>query len=140
MNDTFTSLPQSCRGINLTGERLLSIFGEIRTLEIDGEVWFVGKDIALALGYSDTVNALKTHIDGEDKKGWRIATASRGEQEAIVISESGLYSLIFGSKLETAKKFKHWITSEVLPTIRKTGQYSVKQAEPRLTSEKIQYK
>ena len=97
-------------------------FGEIRTVVIDGEPWFVGKDVALALGYKDTVNSLKAHIDEEDKRGWRITTP-RGEQTMTIINESGLYSLIFGSKLESAKRFKHWVTSEVLPAIRKTGRY-----------------
>ena len=97
-------------------------FGEIRTVVIDGEPWLVGKDVAVALGYKDTVNSLKAHIDEEDKRGWRITTP-RGEQTMTIINESGLYSLIFGSKLESAKRFKHWVTSEVLPAIRKTGRY-----------------
>ena len=97
-------------------------FGEIRTVVIDGEPWFVGKDVALALGYKDTVNSLKAHIDEEDKRGWRITTP-RGEQTMTIINESGMYALIFGSKLESAKRFKHWVTSEVLPAIRKTGRY-----------------
>ncbi len=97
-------------------------FGEIRTVVIDGEPWLVGKDVAVALGYKDTVNSLKAHIDEEDKRGWRITTP-RGEQTMTIINESGLYSLIFGSKLESAKRFKRWVTSEVLPAIRKTGRY-----------------
>ena len=76
------------------------------------------------MGYKDTVNALKSHVDDEDKRGWQITTPS-GKQTAIIINESGLYSLILGSKLESAKKFKHWVTSEVLPSIRKTGSYQV---------------
>ena len=101
-------------------------FGDnlVRTVKgSDGEPWFVGKDVATALGYKDTVNALKSHVDEDDKRGWRITTPSRGEQEAVIINESGLYSLIFGSKLDEAKKFKKWVTSEVLPQIRKTGSY-----------------
>lgn len=98
-------------------------FGKIRAVEIDGEPWFVGKDVALALGYKDTINALKAHVDDEDKRGgWRITTPS-GVQEMTVINESGLYSLVLSSKLPTAKKFKRWVTSEVLPSIRRTGGY-----------------
>lgn len=95
----------------------------IRTVDRDGEPWFVGKDVAIALGYSDTVNALKTHVAPEDKMGWQITTPSRGQQNATIINESGLYALIFGSKLPSAQDFKHWVTSEVLPSIRKTGRY-----------------
>lgn len=97
-------------------------FGEIRTVAIDDEPWLVGKDVATALGYKDTVNALKSHVDDEDKLGWQITTSGQG-RDMTVINESGLYSLILSSKLPTAKEFKHWITSEVLPSIRKTGGY-----------------
>ena len=97
-------------------------FGSIRTLEQNGEPWFVGKDVALALGYKDTVNALKSHVDEQDKAGWRITTQF-GEKETTIINESGLYSLIFSSKLEGAQRFKRWVTSEVLPSIRKSGGY-----------------
>lgn len=97
-------------------------FGEIRVMLIDDDPWFVGKDIAAALGYKDTVNALKAHVDEQDKRGWRITTPS-GEQQATIINESGLYSLIFSSKLEGAQRFKHWVTHEVLPSIRKHGMY-----------------
>lgn len=97
-------------------------FGEIRVMLIDNDPWFVGKDIAVALGYKDTVNALKAHVDEQDKRGWRITTPS-GEQQATIINESGLYSLIFSSKLESAQRFKHWVTHEVLPSIRKHGMY-----------------
>lgn len=102
-------------------------FGEVRTVTIGDEVWFVGKDVAVALGYKDTVNAIKQHVDEDDKKPWQIATPSRGTQVALIINESGLYSLIFGSQLESAKRFKHWVTAEVLPAIRKTGSYSIEQ-------------
>lgn len=108
-------------------------FGSIRTLTIEGAPWFVGKDIAVALGYKDSVNALKSHIDDEDKRGWRITTPS-GEQQANVINESGLYSLILSSKLPAAKQFKRWVTSEVLPALRKTGQYQIV-PEPEPTQE-----
>lgn len=97
---------------------------KIRTILKDGEPWFVGKDVAKVLGYRDTVNALKAHVDSEDKRGWQITTPS-GIQEMIIIDESGLYSLILSSKLPNAKKFKRWVTAEVLPAIRKTGEYHV---------------
>lgn len=97
-------------------------FGEIRVMLIDDDPWFVGKDIAAALGYKDTVNALKAHVDEQDKTGWRITTQF-GEKETTIINESGLYSLIFSSKLESAQRFKHWVTHEVLPSIRKHGMY-----------------
>lgn len=97
-------------------------FGEIRVMLIDDDPWFVGKDIAAALGYKDTVNALKAHVDEQDKAGWRITTQF-GEKETTIINESGLYSLIFSSKLESAQRFKHWVTHEVLPSIRKNGMY-----------------
>lgn len=97
-------------------------FGEIRVMLIDDAPWFVGKDIAAALGYKDTVNALKSHVDEQDKAGWRITTQF-GEKETTIINESGLYSLIFSSKLEGAQRFKHWVTHEVLPSIRKHGMY-----------------
>lgn len=99
-----------------------SEFGEIRVMLIDDDPWFVGKDIAAALGYKDTVNALKAHVDEQDKAGWRITTQF-GEKETTIINESGLYSMIFSSKLESAQRFKHWVTHEVLPSIRKHGMY-----------------
>ena len=100
-------------------------FGEIRTVEQDGAIWFVGKDVARALGYKDTINAIKNHVDEDDKMGWQIATTSRGTQKATIINESGLYSLVLSSKLPKAKSFKRWVTSEVLPSIRKTGKYEI---------------
>lgn len=109
-------------------------FGAIRTIEKDGEPWFVGKDVATALGYKDTVNALKSHVDAEDKTGWQITTQF-GEKETTIINESGLYSLVLSSKLPTAKKFKRWVTSEVIPSIRKTGSYSVPCDLSRLSPE-----
>ena len=109
-------------------------FGQVRTVNIDGEPWLVGKDVAATLGYKDTVNALKSHVDDDDKLGWQIATSGQ-RREMTVINESGLYGLVLSSKLPTAKKFKHWVTSEVLPAIRKTGSYSVKQAEHDKTKE-----
>lgn len=95
-----------------------------RTMTIDEEPYFVGKDVATILGYSNSRKALIDHVDDEDKRdGVTIRDAIGRNQAAVVINESGLYSLIIGSKLPTAKKFKHWVTSEVLPTIRKHGAY-----------------
>ncbi|MCC0782913.1 Bro-N domain-containing protein [Clostridioides sp. ES-S-0108-01] len=100
-------------------------FGEIRVIELNGEPWFVGKDVAETLGYKDTSDALKRHVDDEDKGVGEIPTPG-GNQNMKIINESGLYSLILSSKLSTAKKFKHWVTRDVLPSIRKTGTYSTK--------------
>ncbi len=97
-------------------------FGEIRTTTIDDEPWFVGKDVAEILGYSDTFGAIKKHVDGEDKQNCQ-NDSFESPRGMTVINESGLYSLILSSKLPTAKKFKRWVTSEVLPTIRKNGMY-----------------
>ncbi len=103
-------------------------FGEVRTLEINGEPWFVGKDIATALGYAKPENALSTHVDSDDKTTTLIqGSGSNYKSNAVIINESGLYSLIMSSKMEKAKEFKRWVTSEVLPSIRKTGAYSVTQ-------------
>lgn len=113
-------------------------FGEIRTVAIDGEPWFVGKDVAEALGYgkgNSVANAVARHVDGDDKGVTELMTPG-GKQNSIIINESGLYSLIFGSKLESAKKFKKWVTSEVLPNIRKTGAYGRAQL-PQTTDDKI---
>ena len=98
---------------------------DVRTFLIDDEVYFVGKDVAETLGYKDTKNALKQHVYDEDKMGWQITTPSRGIQTVTVINESGVYALVFGSKLPRAKEFKHWVTSEVLPSIRKAGGYKM---------------
>lgn len=103
-------------------------FGEIRTVTIDSESWFVGKDIAQALGYSDTKSALRDHVDDEDKRIFQRgqnATLDIPNRGLTIINESGLYSLILSSKLPTAKKFKRWVTAEVLPTLRKTGRYNI---------------
>ena len=101
-------------------------FGRIRAIEKDGEPWFVGKDVAEALGYSDSKSAISDHVDTEDKqilqKGQN-TTLDIPNRGLTVINESGLYSLILSSKLPTAKKFKRWVTSEVLPAIRRTGTY-----------------
>ena len=95
---------------------------QVRTVEIDGELWFVGKDVAKALGYSNQRDALDKHVDADDKGVAKCDTPG-GAQDMAIINESGLYSLILSSKLPTAKEFKRWVTSEVLPTIRKHGGY-----------------
>ena len=97
-------------------------FGKIRTIEIEGEPWFVGKDVAVALGYKEPTKAAREKVDEDDKGVSKIDTPS-GEQEMLIINESGLYSLVLSSKLPTAKAFKRWITSEVIPSIRKHGAY-----------------
>ena len=97
----------------------------VRTIEIDGEMWFVAKDVAEILGYAKPRNAIATHVDDEDKKEAPIQGDLGGTQTMTIINESGVYALIFGSKLPTAKKFKRWVTSEVLPSIHRTGSYGI---------------
>ena len=102
------------------------MFGEVRVVVINDEPWFIGKDVALALGYAKPENALSTHVDEEDKTITLIqGTGSNYKSNTTIINESGMYSLVFGSRLKTAKEFKHWVTSEVLPTLRKTGSYLI---------------
>lgn len=109
-------------------------FGEIRVLEVNNEPWFVGKDVAEVLGYANTRSALRTHTDEEDKSEVAIHDGSQNRNMTI-INESGLYSLILSSKMENAKKFKRWVTSEVLPSIRKHGAYMTENTiEKALTS------
>lgn len=108
-------------------------FGDIRTVTINNEPWFVGKDVAVSLGYKDTSDALKKHVEDEDKLTRCFADSGQNRQ-MYIINESGLYALIFGSRLESAKRFKHWVTSEVLPAITKTGSYQ----KPMTTDQKIQ--
>lgn len=100
-------------------------FGQIRTMTMpDGQIGFAGKDVARVLGYRDTVNALKAHVDEDDKLGWQITTS--GQRRTIIfINESGLYALVFASRLPQAREFKHWVTSEVLPQLRATGTYAM---------------
>lgn len=98
-------------------------FGELRTVEIDGEPWFVGKDVAAALGYTKERNALDKHVDKDDALKRGVTDSMGRTQQMTIINESGLYSLILSSKLPSAKEFKHWVTSEVLPSIRKNGAY-----------------
>lgn len=108
-------------------------FGDIRTVTINNEPWFVGKDVADILGYQNGSRDINRHVAEEDRQNYKNGTfeSPRG---MTVINESGLYALIFGSKLESAKRFKHWVTSEVLPAIRKTGAYQ----KPMTTDQKIQ--
>ena len=107
------------------------VFGEVRTCQVNNEIMFVGKDVATALGYSDSNKAIRIHVDDEDKGGAVLSTPG-GNQKVIFINESGLYSLILSSKLPQAKAFKRWVTSEVLPSIRKTGRYELPQQLPAL--------
>lgn len=102
---------------------------EVRTVEIDGEPWFVGKDVATVLGYQNGSRDINRHVDEEDKLTERIVLSGQN-REVIIINESGLYSLILSSKLPNAKAFKRWVTSEVLPSIRKTGSYTYQRANP----------
>ncbi len=113
-----------------------SEFGEIRTVVIDGEPWFVANDVGKALGYSDPRSGAKKLVDDEDKQVVPLDSAGQTRTQTIV-NESGLYALIFGSTLESAKKFKKWVTSEVLPTIRKTGGYGTAQL-PMTTEDQIE--
>ena len=109
------------------------IFGEIRTCQVNNQIMFVGKDVAQALGYAKPQNALATHVDEEDKTTAPIqGTGSNYITRVTFINESGLYSLILSSKLPQAKAFKRWVTSEVLPSIRKTGRYELPQRIPAL--------
>ena len=106
-----------------------SEFGSVRTVEINGEPWFVGKDVAEMLGYSNTAKAVREHVDAEDK-GVNEMDTPGGRQDVVIINESGLYSLVLSSKLPNAKAFKRWITTEVIPAIRKHGAY--------MTAEKVE--
>lgn len=107
-------------------------FGKIRTVEIDGEPWLVGKDVAEALGYATPSKAIYDHIDAEDKRFEMLSAADFQNGNLVktaIINESGLYSLVLSSKLPTAKKFKRWVTSEVLPSIRRSGSYVLSKKE-----------
>lgn len=114
-------------------------FGQVRTVEIDGTPWLVGKDVAVALGYKNPTKAIIAHVDDEDKRFEMLpqeaeaqnGTLPSGSTKTALINESGLYSLVLSSKLPTAKKFRRWVTSEVLPSIRKTGSYMM----PKLSKE-----
>lgn len=109
------------------------MFGNVRGINVEGEPWLVGKDVAMALGYGEgksLANAVANHVDAEDKGVTEMMTPG-GKQKMVIINESGMYSLIFGSKLPNAKKFKHWVTSVVLPAIRKNGYYSMSDADDK---------
>ena len=114
-------------------------FGEIRTMEINGEPWFVGKDVATALGYTNASKALNDHVDSEDKLN-NETLSSLGQRGGWLINESGMYSLILGSKLEGAKRFKRWVTSEVLPSIRKSGAYATDSAAAEYKARELRIK
>jgi len=108
-------------------------FGEVRTADIDGEPWFCGKDVARALGYAKPLNAVATHVDEDDVLYKGLIDSIGREQQTKLINESGIYALVFGSELPTAKKFKRWITKEVIPSIVKTGSYNL----PSLTTNEL---
>lgn len=112
-------------------------FGSVRTIMMNGEVMFVAKDVAEVLGYAKPRNAIATHVDEDDKKDAPIQGDLGGTQKMTIINESGVYALIFGSKLSNAKAFKRWITSDVLPSIRKTGSYSIIQKDSYLIDDPI---
>lgn len=114
---------QNISEIQIFNSNLHPEFGNLRTLTIDGEPWFVGKDVAEALGYNEPHKAIQRHVDVDDGMKRPITDSVGRTQQMTIINESGLYSLILSSKLESAKTFKHWVTAEVLPTIRKTGDY-----------------
>ena len=114
-------------------------FGEIRTMEINGEPWFVGKDIATALGYVKPSDAVRKRVDEEDRGISKMETPS-GTQATTIINESGMYSLILSSKLEGAKRFKRWVTSEILPSIRKTGAYATDSAAAEYKARELRIK
>lgn len=106
-------------------------FGQVRTVEIDGQPWLVGKDVAVALGYKNPQRAIRDHVEDEDKGMTKTVTPS-GEQEMLIINESGLYSLILSSKMPKAKAFKRWVTGEVLPALRKNGVYETVKAQQHI--------
>ena len=126
-------------------------FGKVRIIEMNGEPWFVGKDVAEILGYQNASKAVSTHVDNEDKAFIMVDIADSqngnvptGKTKTAIINESGLYSLILSSKLPKAKEFKHWVTSEVLPSIRKTGKYSARKepsesTQARLINAKVRF-
>ena len=103
-------------------------FGEIRTVSISNEPWFVGKDVAQVLGYERPAKAIQDRVDADDALKWGLSDSIGRNQETTIINESGLYALILASKLPNARRFKHWITSEVLPSVRKYGVYATNSA------------
>lgn len=114
------------------------VFGEIRTCQVNNQIMFVGSDVAKALGYTNTQKAIRDHVDDEDKLTERFVLSGQN-RKVIIINESGLYSLILSSKLEQAKAFKRWVTSEVLPQIRMTGRYELGPKALKLLGEKAEY-
>lgn len=110
-------------------------FGTVRTVTINGEPWLVGKDVAEALGYSNTRDALDRHVDTEDKNTVANPDGKRGNPNMTIINESGLYALVLSSKLPKARRYRHWVTSEVLPSIRKHGLYATAETAERLLSD-----
>lgn len=112
-------------------------FGEVRTVTIDGEYWFVGNDIARVLEYKDLYSAMRKNVDERDKRLCPVNSAS-GVQQTTVINESGLYSLIMSSKLPKAKDFRHWVTSEVLPTLARTGEYKMQKPDSYTISDPVE--
>lgn len=110
-------------------------FGQVRTVIIDGEPWFVGMDVAKALGYSKTNDAIRTNVNIEDTATAGVSDANNHTQQMTVINESGLYDLIFESRLPSAKAFRHWVTSDVLPSIRRTGGYALQSVPDSYTIE-----
>lgn len=112
-------------------------FGDVRVMDIEGEPWLVGKDVAEKLGYADTFGALKKHVDDEDKQNCQ-NDSFESPRGMTIINEFGLYALVFGSKLHTAKKFKHWVTSEVLPQIRKMGSYGKPMSQVEILAQAAQ--
>ena len=114
-------------------------FGNVRILVIDEEEWFVGKDIATALGYKDTSDALKKHVDTEDKMSRQIADSRGRQQNTYLVNESGFYCLVLNSKLKGAKEFKRWVTKEVLPTIRKTRAYITDSVWDQITNDPAKF-
>lgn len=126
-------------------------FGKVRIIEMNGEPWFVGKDVAEILGYQNASKAVSAHVDDEDKAFIMVDIADSqngnvptGKTKTAIINESGLYSLILSSKLPSAKEFKHWVTAEVLPSIRKTGKYSARKepsesTQARLINAKVRF-
>lgn len=127
---SLTSFKNRCKTRGQTMNHVTTLFnsnefGELRTIIIENKVYFVAKSVATALGYKDTADAIRKHIDEEDKLRWQIADTGQ-KRETYLINESGLYSLILKSKMPSAKKFKRWVTSEVLPQIRKTGSYDLR--------------
>lgn len=110
-------------------------FGKVRTVTIEGDVWFVGTDVARALGYAKPYDAIRTNVNNEDTTMMGISDANNHTQKMVVINESGLYDLVFESRLSSAKEFRHWVTSEILPSIRKNGGYI--QNQENLTPEQI---